>query len=225
MWPNTTQYDLIKPRSHPKTRKYSYIRAFLPPPPISTNPYSKNDSLSIDAFKLAIEVHPNLRLFVAGNGPQQKELMMRASPIWSKISFTGFIDRKELYKLFSVADIGVLTSLHEEFGFVAVEMMMHRLPMIVNDSTGLAELIDDGVNGLKFKIIQGETNRKVSVRCIADKIIRLIDDAVLMQRLGRNARRKYLKKYESSRFRRGVDAVYNAECIGKTSKSNFAHSR
>lgn len=53
--------------------------------------------------------------------------------------FTGYVNQRTLSDLYSVADIGVVPSLHEEFGYVAIEMMMHRLPVIVNATTGLAE--------------------------------------------------------------------------------------
>ncbi|MDR2774162.1 MAG: glycosyltransferase [Tannerella sp.] len=42
-----------------------------------------------------------------------------------------------------MADVGVVPSLFEPFGYVAVEMMMHRLPVVVTATSGMNEVMDD----------------------------------------------------------------------------------
>ena len=56
--------------------------------------------------------------------------LKEATDCWTKIAFTGRLDKKQLYEFYSMADMGVVCSLHEEFGFVAIAMMMHALPVI-----------------------------------------------------------------------------------------------
>jgi glycosyltransferase len=107
----------------------------------------------IAAFKKIVYDHPDTRLFIAGDG-NFNELMKEAASCWSKISFTGRLEKKALYELYSIADIGVVCSLHEEFGLVAIEMMMHALPVVVTKTSGLDEIVEDGVSGLKVPVVK-----------------------------------------------------------------------
>ena len=50
--------------------------------------------------------------------------------------------------MYAIADIGIAPSLHEEFGYVVLEMMMNKLPVIVSSSTGLKEIMDEGKYGV-----------------------------------------------------------------------------
>lgn len=171
--------------------------------------YVKGVDYLIRAFKKVLTQLPDSRLIIIGDGVIDKELYKLAAPCWSKITFTGFIDHDRLYDLFSIADIGVLPSLHEEFGLVALEMMMCRLPIIVNDSTGLSELIEDGVNGLKFKIKQGASHRQESVTEIANQIIKLLQDKVLQYNLALQARNTFVNEYTLSRFKQQLTTLYD----------------
>jgi trehalose-6-phosphate synthase len=49
--------------------------------------------------------------------------MKEAASCWSKISFTGRLEKKAQYKLYSIADIGVVCPLHEEFGLIAMRIV------------------------------------------------------------------------------------------------------
>ena len=53
---------------------------------------------------------------------------------------SNLISREQLFELYLAADIGVIPSLFEPFGYVAVEMMMCGLPVIVTATSGLDEI-------------------------------------------------------------------------------------
>ena len=78
----------------------------------------------IDAFRKVLEKIPGCRLIIAGNGNFETYLQ-KAKDICTKITFTGLLEKKDLYELYQIADIGVVPSLYEPFGYVAVEMIMH----------------------------------------------------------------------------------------------------
>ncbi|MCL1937161.1 MAG: glycosyltransferase [Candidatus Azobacteroides sp.] len=83
----------------------------------------------IRAFRKVLEINPNCRLMIAGSG--QHDIYFReAKDICTKITFTGLLKKQELYELYRIADMGVMPSLYEPFGYVAVEMMMHGLPIV-----------------------------------------------------------------------------------------------
>lgn len=96
----------------------------------------------IEAFKLLQPTSPNTRLIMAGDGGF-KSLFERINPYWGKVIFTGFISKEQLYELYSISDLGVVPSLHEEFGYVALEMIQNGLQTLVNNSTGLREIADN----------------------------------------------------------------------------------
>ena len=171
--------------------------------------YVKGIDYLIKAFKIVLTYLPDSRLVIAGDGPIEKDLYKLAAPYWSRITFTGFINQNQLYRLFSIADIGVLPSLHEEFGLVAIEMMMCKLPIIVNDSTGLSELVENGIDGLKFTIKRETAYKRDSIHRIADQIVNLLNNKPLRDSVAVNAREKFVKKYSLPRFRKQLIAFYN----------------
>lgn len=71
---------------------------------------------------------------------------------WSKIIFSGRLPKELIYKFYQIADVGILPSFAEQCSYVAIEMMMHGLPIVGTDSTGLSEMIIDGENGYKVNL-------------------------------------------------------------------------
>lgn len=161
----------------------------------------------IEAFKEVLKVCPNSRLVIAGSGGIDS-LLKHSGDIWPKITFTGFLDKKVLHKIYTIADVGVIPSLFEEFGYVAIEMMMFKIPLIVSNTTGLNEIIDDGINGLHVVVKQGgETNKKI-ISNIANKMILILNNNDISRKLSSNARKKFLQKYQISNFRHQLDHLY-----------------
>ena len=161
----------------------------------------KGLKLLINAFKIALKQESKLRLFIVGNGTYDEWLSI-AKPVWSKISFTGYLTSKELLQLYSIADIGLIPSIHEEFGLVALEMMMHELPIIVSNTTGLSEIVENMITGL--------IARKSSARDMAEKIIKLTRDLSLRRSMALQGREKYLKIYNSNLYKEKMLRLYKS---------------
>lgn len=164
----------------------------------------KGVDVLIKSFKHVIEKHPNVHLFIAGEGDFNKWLSA-SSPIWTKISFTGFLSKKNLIELYNIADIGIVPSLHEEFGYVVIEMMSHKIPVIVNNTTGLSEIIDDHENGLKVSV---DSHKKIREELVA-KINYLIENPDVREIIGKNARDKFETHYSVKLFKERMLALYD----------------
>lgn len=164
----------------------------------------------IRAFKKVLESHPDTRLVIAGSG-DLASVFRTSQYVWSKIVFTGFIPKKELCQLYAIADIGVVPSMHEEFGYVTVEMMMHKVPVIVNKTTGLEEIVDDGVDGLYTTLRAGRASYNKSVDDLAGKLLSLLEDTAWSRELARMARKKFLQRYEINRFEAQIKELYEQE--------------
>ena len=155
----------------------------------------------IEAFKCVLQRDDNARLVIAGDGNFRKYMEQTAS-FWPKISFTGFVSKDILYKLYSISELGVIPSYYEEFGYVAIEMMMMGLPVIANKTTGLAEIIEDGVDGVSYTFGDDicELSQKIGI---------VLEDSLLRGFLKKNERKKYLGRYEVSLFRRKMLDIYH----------------
>lgn len=167
----------------------------------------KGISYIIEAFKTILKEYSDVQLVLAGDGSYTR-WMKEAGACWSKINYTGRLDKKELYELYTIADIGIIASMYEAFGLVAVEMMMHQLPVIASEAGGLSEIIEDNVSGLKVPIISENEERKVDVNILTEKIKLLLDDAVFREKIAVNGRNKFLQQYELSLFREKMNNIY-----------------
>lgn len=167
----------------------------------------KGISFLIDAFKKVVKTNPNSHLLIAGDGDFNKWISI-AKNYWTKISFTGRLNKKQLYELYSIADVGVICSLHEEFGYVAIEMMMHEIPLIVTDTGGLSEIVDDGICGFKVPVQNRKDKRVISVNTMADKMKVLLDNPSSAKELGYNGRKRFLEKYELDLFKEKMIDLY-----------------
>jgi glycosyltransferase len=167
----------------------------------------KGVSFLIEAFKKTAKIFPNTHLFIAGDGDFSRWLSI-ANNCWHRITFTGKIDRKQLYELYSIADIGIVSSIHEEFGYVALEMMMHKLPIIVSDTGGLSEIIEKDISGLVVPVSTIEGKRVVNENILVDKISFLLNHPDTAHFLGANGRQRFLEKYELSIFNNQILNLY-----------------
>ena len=58
--------------------------------------------------------------------------------------------------LYQAADVLVIPSIYEPLGYVALEAMANRVPVIASDTGGLREILEDGKNGILIPL--KETN-------------------------------------------------------------------
>lgn len=172
----------------------------------------KGSHFLCEAFTRLSEKYPNLRLIIAGDGNLEYLLSVQ-KPIWSKITCTGYVDKETLYELYAISDIGVLPSLREEFGLVALEMMMMKLPLIVGKTTGLSELVIHEETGLH--VFAQENDKDKSVSAIQSAIMNLLNDVDKRIRFGEQGRKRYLQQYTIEKFSQGMKDLYQMNLLKK----------
>ena len=163
----------------------------------------------LGAFREVLQIIPICRLLIAGGGHNEVYLP-EALPISDKITFTGFLEKNDLYDLYHIADIGVMPSLNEQCSYVAIEMMRHGLPITVSTTTGLKEMIVDGETGFHIPVIESVDKAEIDTALLAEKIIFLLKHPSEAKRLGENARKRYETKYSSKLFRRNMTDFYQS---------------
>lgn len=168
----------------------------------------KGVSYLIKAFRQVLKICPQSRLIIAGAGDFDR-YTSESQDICTKITYTGLLDKTQLNEWYRLADVGVIPSLFEPFGFVAVEMMMHRLPMVVTSTSGMNEVVDESC-ALKIPLSIQPDNVEIDTSLLAEKIVYLLQNPAVAKRLGRNARKRYMEKYASHVFGENMIAFYKS---------------
>jgi glycogen(starch) synthase len=115
--------------------------------------YEKGFQLALDALPDVIERVGGVRFLVAGSGTHEQELKAQARRLGLDKHglFLGWIGDDALHSLYRIADLCVVPSIYEPFGFVALEAMASGCPCIVADTGGLREVVPAGERvGLRF---------------------------------------------------------------------------
>lgn len=82
---------------------------------------------------------------LAGNGQKQEEYIGFAEQLGLQgaVTFIGQRNHDELALLFNVADLGVIPSLHEAFGIIALEITGSGTPIVASDVGGLGTIVTE----------------------------------------------------------------------------------
>ena len=153
----------------------------------------KGLSFLIKAFREVLLVYPQSRLVIAGDG-DYKTYTKEAQNICTKITYTGFLDKSQLNEWYCMADVGVIPSLFETFGYVAVEMMMCELSIIATATSGVNEIADDNC-AFKVPTIVYPDRVEVGTDFLASKILYLLQHPKDAKQMRKNGKERYLKKY------------------------------
>lgn len=162
----------------------------------------------IQAFQSRLKKHPKSRLIIIGSG-KENIYFEETMGCWSKITFTGQIDRKVVYEFYQMADVGVLPSFTEQCSYVAIEMMMHGLPVVGTTSTGLSEMIIDGVNGYKVNIVEKDDDVEMNALELADRINSILDvSEETYATMSLNCRKIYRERYNIIQIQDQLSRVF-----------------
>ena len=113
--------------------------------------------------------------------------------------------RQDLEAFFRGARMLVCPSIwFETFGLMGAEAMAHGIPVIASRIGSLANLVDDGVDGLLFE--PGNAGD------LAEKIQRLWGDPELCARLGRAARQKVISRWSPKLYFERLRDLYEDVC-------------
>lgn len=167
---------------------------------------NKNPMILLKAFERVLNVDNNVHLILVGKGDYDS--LFPFIDCRGKVSFTGFLNSDLLHKIYLCADLGVIPSFYEEFGYVAIEMMMHGIPIIANRTTGLAEVIENGISGDLLDLYTN-INEEDSIELLSNSIIRLLLDDLRKNNYSANARKRYLEFYNVETFKDKMLEIYN----------------
>ncbi|AZR72250.1 glycosyl transferase family 1 [Anoxybacter fermentans] len=146
--------------------------------------------------------NPQTKFVIAGKGPKMDELKDQATRlgVYDRCYFTGFIDDKTRNNLYRVCDLAVFPSLYEPFGIVALEAMAAKVPVLVTNVGGMAEIVEDGVDGIK--VHPGSPHE------LAQGILRVLKNPELGKKIQENGFKKVKEKYNWPGIAKKTNKVY-----------------
>jgi len=133
----------------------------------------------IDAFAQVVHAHPQVELWILGEGEEREAIKAKIAQqqLTDSVRLLGFQPNPYVYM--AAADLFVLSSLYEGFGNVIVEAMSCGTPVVATDCPhGPAEIIQHQENGWLVPVRDA--------KLLADAIIKILYNDELQQMLSKN---------------------------------------
>lgn len=159
---------------------------------------AKGQSLALAA--LARLANPNVRLVLAGAGPDEDMLRKQITElgITHQVQLVG--NRQDIPQLLSASDIYLQPSLKEGFGIAFLEAMASGLAGIGTRTGAMPEMVHSGRNGLLV-----EAN---DVEALVTALRSLCNNSLLRQQLGEQAARDARSRFSLQRQAQDTLTVY-----------------
>ncbi|MGC1267337.1 MAG: glycosyltransferase family 4 protein [Candidatus Acidiferrum sp.] len=153
----------------------------------------------IEAFPKVRAIHPEARLFLAGDGECRQELETLAKHLSQQdaVYFPGFV--RNVDEVYAALDAFTFPSEFEGLGTALQTAMAAAIPSISTARGALGEVVDDQRTALVVEPNAGE---------FAEAMLRLIEDAELRSKLGQAAREEIIARFSSDSMVANTMRVY-----------------
>ena len=157
----------------------------------------------INALPKIISLYPDTELVVIGKAKNNGETMklIKKLNLLPHIHFKSNLKEEDIVDLYASAELAVIPSLYEGFGFGAGEAMSCGVPLISTLSGGL----EDIVKGSCYEIEPGSSVQ------IENAVIDLFDNVEEMKRVALLGRKRILEKFNWRQAAKGYLAIYERE--------------
>ena len=157
----------------------------------------------INALPKIISLYPDTELVVIGKAKNNGETMklIKKLNLLPHIHFKSNLKEEDIVDLYASAELAVIPSLYEGFGFGAGEAMSCGVPLISTLSGGLKDI----VKGSCYEIEPGSSVQ------IENAVIDLFDNEEEMKRVALLGRKRILEKFNWRQAAKGYLAIYERE--------------
>ncbi len=167
------------------------------------SPRKAQDTFLEAAEMLINSIEYNCEFWVIGAEPNDDYTisLKEKYATYEQIKFLGEKNREEMKELYSQIDVVVCSSIMETMSVVVIEGMMNSKVCITTDATGIADYIDDRVNGLVCKSKDGID--------LFEKMKWVIDHPKECEQIKRKARETYERNFSMDIFGDRLEKVIN----------------
>ncbi|QTN32177.1 glycosyltransferase [Akkermansiaceae bacterium] len=176
----------------------------------------KGTRLLLLAFRQALHEKRDLRLRLAGDGPERRteEAWVRSNGLEYAVEFVGRRSHHQMSQEFADADLFVFPSIRDTSGAIVLEAMACGLPVICLDHQGARMMVDDAW-GIRVK----PRSLEATVSDLADAFVRLSGDGGLREAMGASARERVLENYSWEKKAEQLKSHYDA-CVAVRTRKN-----
>ncbi len=159
----------------------------------------KNHEGFLELARLVARQVPAARFLVVGDGPRRRELeqLARQLELDDRVQFLG--SRSDVDQLLRLMDVVVLTSHVEAAPVTILEAMACGRPFVAPAVGSIPELIADGRTG--YVVPPGQIDQQ------AERVVQVLQDRQLAQRLGQAARERAVRHYSLEAMVRGYQQL------------------
>ena len=163
----------------------------------------------LDAVAAVKARHPDVKLTLAGDGPDRAKLAEQASRlgITPNVEFLGYQSQAQVRELLQQTDVFVMGSFAEGVPVVLMEAMAAGVPVVATQVAGIPELVEPGVNGLL--VPPGDATS------LADAIGRLVSDPARRAAMGASGRTKVAAEFNIRREADRLGAILTGALHGE----------
>jgi glycosyltransferase involved in cell wall biosynthesis len=191
--PNGTEEQFFISREYPEKTSFDLLFA-------GTWLDRKGVYYLADAFSLLARNIPRVQLTVAGCSVSEAEVKNHfASELRDRINVIPFATREEMLKVYAHHDVFVFPSLVEGMPLTLLEAMATGMPVVTTNTCGMADVVENDVNGL---LVPPADAVKLS-----KEIERLCQSRDLRKRLGL-AGQETMRRYTWGRVTEQMEKVF-----------------
>lgn len=162
--------------------------------------WQKGFEYLIQAIPKVIEVFPETRFLIVGEGPLKDKLKVKSEKLKVKdnIIFTGF--RSDIKEILASIDLLVMPSLLEGLPMVLLEGMAMAKPIVATRIDGVTEVLENGKMGL---LVPAK-----NPHALAEAILKVLNNKTKADLLGQNARKMVEEKFSVEKMVEQIEWVY-----------------
>jgi len=140
----------------------------------------KNFGFIINSFKKIVDLFPDTRLVLVGNGPEKEALAKQSQNlgIADKVIFTGTLTGEETALAYNSAHIFAFASVTETQGLVIGEAKTAGLPVVAVRAFGVSEMVENGIDGFLTDL---------NMDLFVEKIVYLLENENVLCSMGQKA--------------------------------------
>ncbi len=147
----------------------------------------------IQAMPFIVNKFPLVNLTLLGDDLKGKQIrkyieVVKELEIQNNVNFIGNQNKDKVLEQFSSAYLTIVPSVVEAFGYVVIESFSVKTPVIGSNTSGIAEIIRDDLDGCLF-----EVNNHID---LAGKINRLFENPKLREQFSNNCFERFLENFE-----------------------------
>jgi glycosyltransferase involved in cell wall biosynthesis len=164
----------------------------------------KGHFIMLDAARILMDRGVRFSLVMAGHGPLRGHVQHKLEELGleSVAAVVPSMAHEEVIDQMRKSTIVAIPSLSEGLSLVALEAMAVGVPVVASRTGGLAEVVEDNVNGLSVPV--GDA------AAFADAIGRLLTDKALWQRIAESSRTVASERYAASSVARSLATLYRS---------------